>query len=310
MPGTTTQFKLGLFAVIALIGIAAAAVGLGIRGARKETIRYETYFDESAQGLELGAPVKYRGVRIGNVSDISIAPDRKQVRVGLAIDRATAVQLALDDKSPALRSQLAMQGITGVKFIDMDFVDATKNPQPILPFPPGRHYIPSRPSLFKGLEGRLGGVVRDLPELIDTATTMLDKLSRVLDDAREQRLAARAGQLLDNLDGTNAEVHRWVDDLQRARVPGRTSALLAKLDTLTSKLDRTLDELGGTGELIASAKHATDQLGEVGRTTKGSSRELERTLRELSEAARAVRDFVDALDREPDMLVKGKARSR
>ncbi|HEY5945801.1 MAG TPA: hypothetical protein VIV40_09930, partial [Kofleriaceae bacterium] len=200
--------------------------------------------------------------------------------------------------------------ITGVKFIDMDFVDATKNPQPILPFPPGRHYIPSRPSLFKGLEGRLGGVVRDLPELIDTATTMLDKLSRVLDDAREQRLAARAGQLLDNLDGTNAEVHRWVDDLQRARVPGRTSALLAKLDTLTSKLDRTLDELGGTGELIASAKHATDQLGEVGRTTKGSSRELERTLRELSEAARAVRDFVDALDREPDMLVKGKARSR
>ncbi|HEY5946390.1 MAG TPA: MCE family protein, partial [Kofleriaceae bacterium] len=99
MPGTTTQFKLGLFAVIALIGIAAAAVGLGIRGARKETIRYETYFDESAQGLELGAPVKYRGVRIGNVSDISIAPDRKQVRVGLAIDRATAVQLALDDKS-------------------------------------------------------------------------------------------------------------------------------------------------------------------------------------------------------------------
>jgi ABC-type transporter Mla subunit MlaD len=310
MPATITHFKLGLFSLAALVAIAAVAVALGVRGTRKDLVRYQTYFDESAQGLDLGAPVKYRGVRIGNVGDIAIAPDLKQVSVGLAIDRAAAERLALDERSPALRTQLAIQGITGVKFIDMDFVDASRNPPPVLPFPPGRRYIPSRPSLFKGIEGRLAPVVRDIPELVDRATATVEKLGRMLDDLREEGLAARVGTLLDNIDDTNAQLQRWVTGLERARLPARAADTLKTIDALATKLDRTLDELEGTRALIASAKHATDSLGEVGRSTRGSSRELERTLRDVGQAARTLRDFIEDLEREPDMLVKGKARAR
>jgi phospholipid/cholesterol/gamma-HCH transport system substrate-binding protein len=310
MPGTTTQFKLGLFALAAVIALAATAVGFGVRGARSEAIRYQTYFDESAQGLELGAPVKYRGVKIGNVGDISIAPDRRQVGVGLAIDRSAAVRLDLEQRSPALRTQIAMQGITGVKFIDMDFVSPESNPPMPLPFPPGARYIPSRPSLFKGLEGRLGGVVRDIPDLIERATIAIDKLGRVLDDVREQKLAERAASFIDHIDATNEQLQRWVDNLTAARLPTRAATSLDKFDALTTKLTRTVDELEGAGELVASAKRATDNFGDVGRTARASSRELERTLRDVGDAARALREFIDALDREPDMLVKGKARTR
>jgi phospholipid/cholesterol/gamma-HCH transport system substrate-binding protein len=310
MPGTSTQFKLGLFSLTALAAVVATAVGLGVRGSRDDMVRYETYFDESAQGLEVGSPVKYRGVRIGNVSDIAIAPDRKQVSVGLALERSAVVRLGLEQVSPVLRSQLALQGITGVKFIDIDFVDAAAHPPPVLAFLPGRNYIPSRPSLFKGLEARLGGVVRGVPALIDSSTAALEKVSRLLDDVHDRQLAARLGKLVETLDAAAHDLHGWVGQLERARLPQRAAATLERVDALADKLDVSLDQLDGTRGLIASATRATDSLGEVGRSARGSSKELERTLRDLGEAARAVRDFLDTLEREPDMLVKGKARTR
>jgi ABC-type transporter Mla subunit MlaD len=306
MPGTSTQFKLGLFALAAIIALAATAVGLGIRAATKDLVRYETYFDESAQGLDPGAPVRYRGVRIGNVANISIAPDRRQVRVGLAIDSDVADELELARHPPGLRTQLTIQGITGVKFIDMDFVDADKHPAPPLPFTPGPRYIPSRPSLFKGLEDRLG----DLPELVERASSVIDKIGATFDDVREQKLAAKAGALLDHFDGTNQEIHRFMADLNARRLPARAAATLDKTNALTAKIDATLTKLDRVDELIASAKRATDSFGEVGRTTRASSRELERTLRDVGDAARALREFMDALEREPDMLLKGKARAK
>src|SRR5690606_16643457 len=110
-----------------------------------------------------------------NVSKIEIAPDLRWVAVELAIDRSAAKRLDLERPAPGLRTQLALQGITGVKFIDMDFVDPARTPPPALGFSPGRHYIPSRPSLFKGLEGRIGGATRELPALIDRTMATLDK---------------------------------------------------------------------------------------------------------------------------------------
>lgn len=310
MPGTTTQFKLGLFSLAALVAFVIAAVALGVRATRPSTERFQTYFDESTQGLEIGSPVKYRGVRIGNVSDISIAPDRKQVNVGLAIERGAARRLDLARNPPGLRTELVMQGITGVKFIDMDFVDPEVVKPPILGFPPGKNYIPSQPSLFKGLEGRVGGVLDQLPDLIDSATLTFNEFGVLLDEMHRHKLGDKASKVLANLEHTSEALDHWVAQIDRARLPAHLTSTLNKLDALATKLTSTADQLSGTSELIASATRATDSIGEVGRSARGAARELDRTLRELGEAARAFRDLVDELQREPDMLVKGKARTR
>jgi phospholipid/cholesterol/gamma-HCH transport system substrate-binding protein len=94
MSTVSTHFKLGLFA---LIGAGCAVVlvfGLGMSATHRSTIRYETFFDESVQGLELGAPVKYRGIVVGNVENIAVAPDRRLVDVTLGVDPARASELA------------------------------------------------------------------------------------------------------------------------------------------------------------------------------------------------------------------------
>jgi ABC-type transporter Mla subunit MlaD len=308
MHGTSAQFKLGLFTVIGLAALVAIGLVLGVRGLNPQTVRYHTYFDESTQGLDVGSPVKYRGVRIGTVAKISIAPDLRWVDVELAIDHDAAKRLDLAQPNPALRTQLTLQGITGVKFIDMDFVDPAMSPLPVLGFAPARNYIPSRPSLFKGLEGRIGGVTRELPDLIDRTMTTLDKLGRLIDDTRDQQLAAHAAAVLDNLQRTSRDLARWTHELRSANLPEHTAATLRRLDTAAAKFDATLDRFSGTDALIASAKRMTDQLAEVGRRARGSTRELTRTLDDVGEAARTIRRFFEELEREPDMLLKGKAR--
>lgn len=305
----STEFRVGLFAVGGLLGVVLAVLALGWTHGRKATVRYETYFDESVQGLDLGSPVKYRGVRIGSVSDISIAPDRVHVRVGLALARADAKRLGIGDLETRLRAQLATQGITGVKFVDIDIVDAGA-PLPVLPFTPGARYLPSRPSLLTGLQDNIETVVRDLPRLVDRGTAALESLRRVLDDIHDHEIAARVATLASHLDEATADMRTWIATLQRARLPENAASILAGLRQTAQKLDTVLDDLRGTGALLSSAKRAADTLGDLGRGARGTAKELDHTLREVAESARAIRDLAELLERDPDALVRGRSTPR
>src|SRR4051812_4168906 len=123
MSTPTNHWKLGLFVVVG-IGLAMCTiVFLGAQSLKKHGVDYKTYFDESVQGLEIGSPIKFRGVTIGNVSDIEIAPDRRHVGVTAELTGTNLNELGLTDIKgkkaritipPDLRVQLVSQGITGV----------------------------------------------------------------------------------------------------------------------------------------------------------------------------------------------------
>lgn len=139
MSAPSNHWKLGFFVVAGSCLFLAVLVFLGAESLQKETVTYSTYFDESVQGLDVGSPVKFRGVTIGNVSAIGVAPDRRHVEVSCGITVSQLVSLKLLDtsskglllpfgrKRPAtlaipldLRMQLDSSGITGVKFISMN----------------------------------------------------------------------------------------------------------------------------------------------------------------------------------------------
>jgi paraquat-inducible protein B len=75
-------------------------------------------------------------------------------------------------------------------------------------------------------------------------------------------------------------------------------------------MDAVLDRLGGEGGLVASTQRVTDSVGDLGRSTSGSAAQLDRTLRDLDETLIALRELAEAIERDPDMLVKGRARGR
>jgi paraquat-inducible protein B len=243
------------------------------------------------------------------VSDVSIAPDRVHVGVGLALSRGAAQRLGLDDRDAGHRAQLATQGITGVKFVDIDVV-ATTAPSPALPFTPGAHYIPSIPSLLTGLQNNIETVVRDLPRLVDRGAAALESLRTVLDDIHDDGVSSRVATLAIHLDEATTDMRRWIAGLQRARLPENAASVLASLQQVGGKLELVLDDLRGTDELVASAKRATDALGDLGRGARGSAKELDRTLREVAESARAIRELAELLERDPDALVRGRSPPR
>jgi ABC-type transporter Mla subunit MlaD len=309
MSSMTRNFKIGLLVIAAAVGLVVAAIVFGIHLVSPSTTSYHTYFDESVQGLDVGSPVKYRGVRIGAVDEIAVAPDRRHVDVVLGLGEKASTQLDLEHLSPKLRTQLVVTGLTGLKYVEIDFVDPARYPPPALPFPLPEHYIPSRPSLFTGLAADVDRVSHKLPEMADQVSSTMTKIDRILDDVDDERLVARVGEAIDKIGAASDGIRQVASHVDRARLPDQAARVLATADRALGQATSVLRRVDGDHGLVASAKRATDSVGDLGRSTLSATDELGRTVRELGDAARAVRDLAEDLQREPEILVKGRARS-
>ena len=79
MPSVRTKFSVGLFVIIGMSLVVIFVLWLGMSEIFKEGRKYVAYFDESVQGLNKDAAVKYRGVNIGRVDQIGVAPDGRLI---------------------------------------------------------------------------------------------------------------------------------------------------------------------------------------------------------------------------------------
>jgi phospholipid/cholesterol/gamma-HCH transport system substrate-binding protein len=316
MSAPTNHFKMGLFVLGALAAATGTAVAFGAASVKNQTVTYHTFFNESVQGLDVGAPVKYRGVPIGVVSGINVAPDRRHVDVAADLDVEDLERLGLAEGEGMkrnfivpddLRSQLGSQGITGVKFVALDFFDVNTNPAPDLPFDPPPNTIPAAASLMKTLEDSIVQAVDQLPEVAASVRASLEKIEIILEDVRQKEVPERIARTLDEAAGALADVRVVLKRFDDSRVPQKAGKALDNLDTAVTKLNRVLDRVDGDDGLVASAQRTTDEFGEVGRSAHGTAAELEHTLRDVGEAAQALRDLMRELEKDPAMLVKGRS---
>ena len=309
MSAPTNQWKLGAFVVGSVVIGLAATLAISEQMLRKATVSYKSYFDEAVTGLETGSPVAYRGVKIGNVSAIDVAPDRRHVEITYTLGVAVLNRLGLAGDTvgketqitmpPELRVQLASTGLTGTKYLQIDFFDTGGTPPEVLPFPVRENYIPATPSTMKNLEDSVVRAVNMLPVLAQQIGGVLSRVDGLLDDVNSRGLPGRTAALLLTLQDKLDRVR--VDELSRdaaATLKGATAAV--------AKLNRALDRLDGSDGLIASVQRTSDSFGDM--AGPRSSANLDDTGRDLREAAVAVRQLVEALQRDPDMLIKGKAK--
>ncbi|MDB4933832.1 MAG: Paraquat-inducible protein [Labilithrix sp.] len=321
MAAPTNHYKLGLFVIAGFAMALVAAVLLGVASTRKDTIMYHSYFNESVQGLDLGSPVKFRGVTIGHVSAIAIAPDHRMVDVVSELDVADIKRMGLTEKGhehgrkekfaiPAdLRAQLGSQGITGVKFIAIDFFDVKSNPAPELPFTvPVDHYIPAAPSMMKNLEDTITKAMDRLPEMVDAVVMIMGRVDRLLATLEKEDVSGKAAATLGHADQVMTTLQTTLTRIDKQDLGGKAAGTITDLNVAVKKMNAVLDRLDGEKGLLASVKGASDAFGEMGRNGRGTQRDLEATLRDVSEAAEAIRTLAESLDRDPDMLIKGKSK--
>jgi phospholipid/cholesterol/gamma-HCH transport system substrate-binding protein len=319
MPAPTNHWKLGLFVVVGIVLSLVTITFLGAESLKKQVVSYRSDFDESVQGLEVGSPVKFRGVTVGAVSAIGIAPDRRHVVVTseLAITDLSDLGLAVGkgDKSkirvpPDLRMQVVSQGITGVKFLLIDFFDIKDNPPPDLPYPVPENYIPAAVSTMKNLEDAVVRAVNRIPEIAEGIVVVMDKVNHLLDEVEGGQLLEKGSSTLARANLVLAALQREIDQSHIGRLSGRADAMLTLLNETITRSNVLLARLDGDKGLMASAQRASNAVGDVAVGARGLGPELEETLRDVQEFTAAIQRVADALERDPDMLLKGRARSK
>jgi ABC-type transporter Mla subunit MlaD len=311
-------WKIGLLVVTSFVVAMIVVLWLGAQSLRRDTVNYRSFFDESVQGLEIGSPVKFRGVTIGNVSLIDVAPDRRHVDVTLELVTKTirSMGLANADRKTTMkvpedmRAQITSAGITGVKFIQIDYFAAKEYPAPTLPFNLPDNYIPAAPSTMKNLEDSVVKTVNQFPDLAGEVLRLLNRTNHMLEDLEKDNIGGKAAATLDKVGAVLGEVQSRVAAIDTAKLSRGTDDVLVQLTGTLKRLDTMLANLESQKGLLTTVQHTSESLGEVARSARGVAPRMDEALKEVRDAAASVRRLADALEQDPDMLIKGRATRR
>lgn len=312
----TNRWKLGLFVVLGAVFALASLIVFGARSFSSASDRYVSYFDESVQGVDVGSAVKFRGVPVGRVTGIEIAPDQRHIEISFEIDAAQRERLrpsvAPAEASAALRAdlraQLASAGITGLKFVLLDYFDPEQQPVPPLTFQPPSNYIPAVPSLLQNLEDSVRQSADQLPDMTEAAARALTSLGAILSEVDRGQLPERAGESFDQATSALRTLEQTLLALDAAGLSRDTRRTLAAFDASLARANRLMDRLDGDKGLLASIQRSTDAFGDVAQGAHSLGGGLDAALHDVRGAARSLQRLTDALERDPDMLLKGRAR--
>lgn len=297
MAAPANYVRIGLFVVLGFAAAIALAVALGATTKmHKKTTAYVTYFNEPVTGLDLGAPVKARGVNVGQVGEITFAPDNRMIEVRMDMETSLIKRVVGEPHGvrPDLRAQLASQGLTGSRFVSIDFFDATMNPPPIMSFALPEHYIPAAKSQQKSIE--------------DSVTKAMDSLASLVGTMSQEGLSEKTVQAMTTANDVLTTLEQFLKGIDRQHIPQRATATIDQVRAAVEKVSLALDRVGGETGLIATTQRSVSSFGEAGRNATGATRDLDETLSEVRDAAAAIRLLADELEREPDILLKGRAR--
>ena len=270
---------IGLFVLGGILLAIASAVILGGSELFHRGASYTIYFDESLKGLRRGSPLTFRGVDIGQVTDIRAIYDHqsRSVRVPVTVEVRPG-SVALDEASigngaamaglieQGLRARLDVQSLlTGQLLIALDFFPA---PGGTTAQPPEPGVIPSVPSTLANLQRTADSALMELPEITHSLREVAGALRGFLSEGNRESLRATLGSLsvlarsLGDPEGPTqralAQLPGLLDDLGNGaqklppvleRLEGFTTSTEARLQTLSDQVTRLSD----------SAIKATDQ---------------------------------------------------
>ena len=305
---------IGAFVLGGVFIAVAAVVAFGSGQFFRDTQAFVTFFGGSVAGLDEGAPVKFRGVEVGEVTAVlldipNLERESGDVRIAVVyeLDRgqleARGATVRLSDPfnidtlmALGVRAELSTESlVTGRKYVALDFV-----PADLVSFVPvvGLGY-PEIPAINTGLDGiqeALQGIIADLgavplDSLVNAAIGALSEIGTLAS-------SPELGQTVRSLPGAVEGLNAAVADLRGLMV------------TVDSSLIPIRDGVLATAQQTTSAMHQLEStLQEVGETLEPSSPasvRFEEAMRELSAASRALRDLAEFLERNPSAILRGK----
>lgn len=289
-------FRIGLFILIGFAVLAGGLIAFGAGQFFKKRIYIETYINASVQGVDVGTPVKFRGVPIGSVKSISFAfneygtpseVDRfnyvvilmeidKEMFPGMFSENLTG--LIKQNVDQGMRARIEPMGITGMNFIDINYVkDPAEFPPLKINWTPHYYYIPSAP-------GQL--------------TSILDSVNNMMSEMKKLNL----GDLQTGLNDLLVNLNKAVVDANIPKVSQDFQALVTGFNKALT--DANLGPLSDEArQLMAGLNRSNDELQRVLKSM--NPQEVRTVLRNLQETTSNLEAFSASIKERPSSLLWG-----
>lgn len=286
-----------------VLALTAALIGgvlwlSGSKSYRASYDIYQTYMQDSVAGLNLNAPVRYRGVEVGRVQRITLAPGNvEQVQLTLAIERGIPVKV---DTIAILQ----MQGLTGIAYVEL--TGGGRNSPPLQAQADESHpVIKSGPSLMTRLDSAVTTLLINLNRTSENLNAVLDENNRrvvksTLADLAvlSRTLAARSG----TIDASLADAAHTLKNA--SRLSDELPQLVQRVQRSAEAFDRMSNELTHAG---ARASGTLDSAQQFSTSTLPEVHQLVLELRDLTASLSHVSD---QLEQNPAVLLRGKPQAK
>jgi paraquat-inducible protein B len=291
---------IGLFVVGACSIVVIALLFLGSGNLFRQTKTFVAYFSGSVKGLMVGAPVNFRGARVGSVKDVDVVydsvKDQLMIPVTFEVDPDAVKGLSLVAGKPedgesaplmkrlvehGLRAQLSLESlVTGQLYVSLDFFPDTP-----VQYRADSTLHPEVPTVESSLD-KIKGKIEDLP-----VNEIAQQLQRVLGS-----LDALLGS--DEVKGTIIDLRALVPELTNAikNFDSRSSVLLGDVEKFRLSADKTLSQ----------AQESLRALETIFKSNSPMMQDTAGMIREISAAARSLRQFAEYLQNNPETLLRGK----
>jgi phospholipid/cholesterol/gamma-HCH transport system substrate-binding protein/paraquat-inducible protein B len=265
MKSNTHYYRIGLFVIVILALLITGLILVGTNVFGGDRFIVETYIDESVQGLGVGMALLHRGVAIGRIEQITFVPQQypmdtqspeyakfsRYVLVIMSIDKkhfsdmgtqpSQIESMIRQQVNNGLRLKLSYQGITGIAYMEADYLDPQRNPPLVVPWKPKNIYIPSTRSLITSFTQAVDSVFQRLEKIDFPAVfAQLDVTMKSIQTAAEEAKMAELRQSATDMMDQFRETLHGIQALLRSSDPNAPAANIA--DTLT-QLDRNLRQI-------------------------------------------------------------------
>lgn len=299
-----------MIAAVTLFTLAVVILGANLIFQRK--VMVESYFVESVQGLDIGSPVKFRGVQVGKVDEITLVgshyvTEKRHVLVRMALypdtfrvkSEAMIGSVLKKEIERGLRVQLAFQGVTGTAYLETDYLRPELHRTIEIDWIPEYPYIPSAKSTFTRISDSLDKLIGNMEEInimgiAEGLQRSMNALTSLASGADVEAIGEQAEALLSEMRETNARLSKLLDDM---KLEPMVSDVTASASTLRRILDDSEEPLA---KLLASSKEASENISKVARKLGPVSGDLpeslallRRTLRRMNELISSQREDIE-----------------
>ena len=303
MASVKTKFTVGLFIAIGLAISILAIIWLGMSKYLEKGQLYVAYFDESIQGLDRDSPVKYRGVPVGRVKSVGVAPDGTLIHVIMKIE----TELEFESENEAIEdivAQLKSIGITGIMFVELDRKKAG-DPEftPKLTFEPEYPVIATKPSEIRLFLEGLDDVLKQLKSmdgkgLADNAKTTLEKIDRAVEDTQIREISTDIRSTLNNFNRVFTEtrlagiLNRMDSAAQSAeRLINTAQDTVNRFDNMLAVNEKGIDS--AVGEANRVIRNANDTMTHLNQIVGGNKQELMEAISGFNRSSRNMANLLE-----------------